>query len=144
MEQGNLGPVLTVKLFYHIRKGLSANKIGWRWCSRWDLNPDHRLRRPVFYPLNYGNVAHCRQRKHDVRPRPAGSMPKPFARGLRLLLFVLGLGPTGLHIRPPLLEFHRVRTVFGNILVVKFERNCLQALERGVLNRRWAVFNRLE
>ena len=26
-----------------------------RWCSRWDLNPDHRLRRPVFYPLNYGS-----------------------------------------------------------------------------------------
>lgn len=27
-----------------------------KWCSRWDLNPNLRLRRPTFYPLNYGNI----------------------------------------------------------------------------------------
>lgn len=26
-----------------------------RWYSRWDLNPNLRLRRPTFYPLNYGS-----------------------------------------------------------------------------------------
>jgi hypothetical protein len=38
-----------------IRRELAKPKL--KWCSRWDLNPDQRLRRPSFYPLNYGNSA---------------------------------------------------------------------------------------
>jgi hypothetical protein len=27
-----------------------------KWCSRWDSNPNRRLRRPEFYPLKYESV----------------------------------------------------------------------------------------
>ena len=74
------------------------------WCSRWDSNPNRRLRRPEFYPLKYESVPPSKQAEHKgvkyfpkssiwraflhpSSPHPShpsrGQAPAPSARGRR-------------------------------------------------------------
>ena len=38
-------------------------KLAQKWCSRWESNPNRRLRRPAFYPLKYESVKQVKSRE---------------------------------------------------------------------------------